>query len=72
MRLKRNLGSCFVHNHDPVLLKLGKENLDIYSIHNYSKALTYMTAYFSKSDIEFSESLKQAAREIKNQKLKCE
>ena len=38
-------------------------------IHNYFKALTYMTAYFSKSESEVSESLKQAAKEIKNQSL---
>ena len=53
MHLKRNPGSCFVNNYDPVLLKVGKKNLDIYSVHNYSKALNYMAAYFSKSDIEF-------------------
>ena len=38
-------------------------------IHNYFKALAYMTAYFSKSESEVSESLKQAAKEIKKQNL---
>ena len=37
------------------------------SVHNYYQALTYMTAYFSKSESEVSESLKQAAMEIKKQ-----
>ena len=41
-----------------------------YSVtHNYFKALAYMTAYFSKSESEVSESLKQAAKEIKKQNL---
>ena len=41
-----------------------------YSVtHNYFKALAYMTAYFSKSESEVSESLKQAAKEIKNQNM---
>ena len=38
-------------------------------VHNYFKALTYMTGYSSKSEREVSESLKQAAKEIKNQNL---
>lgn len=37
------------------------------SVHNYYQALTYMTGYFSKSESEVSESLKQAAMEIKKQ-----
>ena len=38
-------------------------------MHNYFKALTYMTASFSKSESGVSESLKQAAKEIKTQNL---
>ena len=38
-------------------------------VHNYFKPLTYMTGYSSKSEREVSESLKQAAKEIKNQNL---
>ena len=38
-------------------------------VHNYFKALTYMTTYFSKHESEVSESLKQAAKERKNQHL---
>ena len=70
IHLKRGTTSCFVNNYNPVLLKAWKANLDIQPGHNYSKALlTYMTAYFSKSESEVSESLKQAAKEIKNQNL---
>ena len=41
-------------------------SLDIQPVHNYFKALTYMTTYFSKPESEVLESLKQAAKEIKN------
>ena len=69
IHLKRSTGSCFVNNYNPVLLKAWEANLDIQPVHNYFKALTYMTGYSSKSEREVSESLKQAAKEIKNQNL---
>ena len=67
--MKKSAGLCFVNNYNPVLLKAWEANLDIQPVHNYFKALTYMTAYFSKSESEVSESLKQAAKEIKKQNL---
>ena len=69
IHLKRSTESCFVNIYNPVLLKEWEANLDIQPEHNYFKALTYMTAYFSKSESEVSESLKQAAKEIKKQNL---
>ena len=67
IHLKRSTG--FVNNYDPILLKAWETNVDIQPVHNYFKALTYMTAYFSKSESELSESLKQPSMEIKNQNL---
>ena len=69
IHLKRSAGSCFVNNYNPVLQKAWEANLDIQPVHNFFKALTYMTTYFSKSKSEKSESLKQAAKERKNQNL---
>ena len=71
--LKKSTSSCFVNNYSPVLLKAWEPNLysDIQPVHNYFKALTYMTGYSSKSEREVSESWKQAVKEIKNQKFKC-
>ena len=69
IHLKRSTGSCFVNNYNPVLLKAWEANLDIQPVHNYFKALTYMTAYFSKSESEVFGSLKQGTKEIKNQNL---
>ena len=62
INLKRSTGSCFVNNYNPVLLKAWEANLDIQPVHNYFKAPTYMTGYFSKSESEVSESLKQLQR----------
>ena len=67
--LKRSTGSRFVNNYNSVLLKAWEANLDIQPAHNYFESLTYMTANFSKHEREVSESLKQAAKEIKNQNL---
>ena len=47
IHLKRNIGSCFVNNYKSVLLKAWETKLDIQPVHNYFKALTYMTAHFS-------------------------
>ena len=69
IHLKRSTGSCFVNNHNPVLLKVWEPNLDIQPVHNYFKALTYMAAYFSQPESELSEPLKQAAKETKKQNL---
>ena len=69
IHLKRSTGSCFVNNYNPVLLKAWEANLDMQAVHNYFKALNYMTAYFSKSESEVSESVKQATKEIKTQNL---
>ena len=57
IHLKRSTGSCFVNSYNPVLLKEWEANLDI------------QPAFFSKSESEMSELLKQAANEIKNQNL---
>ena len=69
IHLKRSTGSCFVNNHNPILLKVWEANLDIQPVHNYFKALTYMAAYFSQPESELSEPLKQAAKETKKQNL---
>ena len=67
--MKRSTGSCFVNNYHAVLLKAWEANLDMQPVRNYFKTLTYMTAYFSKSESEVSESLKQAAKKITKQNL---
>ena len=69
IHLKRSPASYFVNKYDPVLLKAWEANLDIQSVHNYYKALTFMTDYFSKSASEVSESLKQVVGEIEKQNL---
>ena len=43
-----------------------KANMDIQPVFNHYKAVTYICAYFSKSEDETSEAMKQAAKEAFN------
>ena len=69
LHLKRNTNSYFINNCNPVLLKAWQANIDLQPVYNYYKAVSYMTAYFSKSENSISEAMKQAIKEIKLQNL---
>ena len=43
--------------------------MDLQPVLNYYKAVSYMCAYFKKSETESSEALKQAAKEAKTLQL---
>ena len=66
MYLKRPPNSCFVNNYFDEGLIAWKANIDIQPVFNHYKAVTYMCAYFSKSEDETSEAMKQAAKEAFN------
>lgn len=66
--MKRPPHSCVVNNYNPTILKAWQANIDLQLVHNYYKAVSYMCAYFSKSESESSSALKQASQEIKDQK----
>ena len=63
IHLKRPPNSCFVNNYFDEGLLAWKANIDIQPVFNHYKAVTYMCAYFSKSEDETSEAMKQAAKE---------
>ena len=44
-------------------------NIDLQPVYNYYKAVSYMTAYFSKSENSTSEAMKQTVEKIKRQNL---
>ena len=52
LHLKRDTTSCFVNNYNRVLLKACQAKIDLQPIYNYYQAVSYMTAYFSKSEIQ--------------------
>ena len=62
INLRKSQGLNFVNNYNPVLPKAWEANLDILPAHNYCKVLTYMTAYFSKSESEVTKSLKETCK----------
>ena len=53
-----------------MFLKAWQANIDLQPVYNYYKEISYMTPYFSKSENETSEALKQAVNGIRNQNLK--
>ena len=53
-----------------MLLKAWQANIDLQPAYNYYKAISYITAYSSKSESEISETFKHAVNEIRNQNLK--
>ena len=63
IHLKRPPNSCFVNNYFDEGLMAWKANIDIQPVFNHYKSVTYMCAYFSKSEDETSEAMKQAAKE---------
>ena len=64
--LKCAPNSCFVNNYFEEGLMAWQANTDIQPVFNEYKAVTYMCAYFSKSEDEISEAMKQAAKEAHN------
>ena len=65
LHLKRPTNSCFVNNYFVEGLCAWEANIDIQPVINHYKAVSYMCAYFSKSEDESSEAMKQAAKEAK-------
>ena len=66
INLNRPPNSYFVNNYFDEGLSAWKANIDIQPVFNHYKAVTYMCAYFSKSEDEISEAMKQAAKEAVN------
>ena len=61
--MKRQPNSCFVNNYFDVGLKAWQTNMDIRLVFNEYKAVTYMCQYFSKTEDQCSQAMKQAAKE---------
>ena len=58
--------SCFINNNFPDGLRAWQANIDIQPVFNHYKAVSYMCAYFSKSEDEVSKGMQEAAKEAKN------
>ena len=61
--LNRQPNACFINNCFNVGLKAWLANTDIQSIFNEYKAVTYLRQYFSKTEDQHSQAMKQAAKE---------
>ena len=64
LHLNREPNSCFVNNYFDFGLKAWQANMDIQSVFNDYKAVAYMCQYFSKTEDQCSQAMKQAAKEV--------
>ena len=64
--LKRDAFSCFVNNYFSEGLLAWEANIDIQPVFNAYKAVTYMCAYFSKSEDKCSKAMQEALKEAKD------
>ena len=64
MHLKRQPNSCFVNIFSDVALKDWQKNMEMQPVFNEYKAVTYMCQYFSKTEDQSSQAIKQAAKEV--------
>ena len=61
--MKRQSNSFFVNNYFDIGLKAWQTNMDIQPVFNEYKAVAYMCQYFSKTEDQCSQVIKQAAKE---------
>ena len=64
LHLKTQPNSCFVNNCFNVGLKSWQTNMDIQLVFSEYKAVAYMCQYFSKTEDQFSQAMKKAAKEV--------
>ena len=69
LHLIRPPNSCFVNSYFEDGLRAWKANMDIQPVFNEYKAVTYMCSYFTKSEDQCSQAIKQAAKEAFENKL---
>ena len=69
VHLKRLPNSCFINNYFRTGLLAWEANLDIQPVFNHCKAATYMCAYLSKTENEYSHAMNQAFNEAMTSKL---
>ena len=63
---QRETNSCFINNYNPALSKVCQTNIDLRSVYNYYKAVSYTTVYFSNSENFAWERTKQGVQEMKH------
>ena len=60
IHLRRSPNSCFVNNYFQLVLKAWDANMDMQSVINEYKAISYICAYLSKTEDSYSNAMKQA------------
>ena len=60
--LKHQLNLCFINNFFEESLQAWQANIDIQPVFNHYTSVTYMCAYFFKTENETSEAMKQTVK----------
>ena len=63
LHLKREANLCFVNNYFDFSLKAWQANMDMQPVFNKYEAVTYMRQYFSKTEDQCSQVMKQVVKE---------
>ena len=69
IHLKRPLNSCLINDHNPIVLFAWQADMDIQSVSNHHKCVTYLYSYMSKGETHCSEAIRVAAKEAKKDNL---
>ena len=69
IHLKRPPNSCFVNNYNPIVLLAWQANMDIQSVFNHHKCVTYLCSEMWKGETQCSEAIRAAAKEAKKENL---
>ena len=62
LHLKSQANSCFVDNYFDVSLKASQANMDTQPVLNEYNAVIYMCQYFSETEDQYSQAMKQQSR----------
>ena len=62
LHLKSQANSCFVDNYFDVSLKALQANMDTQPVLNEYNAVIYMCQYFSETEDQYSQAMKQQSR----------
>ena len=69
IHLKRPSNSCFINNHNPIVLYVWQANMDIQPVFDHHKCVTYLCSYMSKGETHCSEAIRVAAKEARKDNL---
>ena len=69
LHLKRPIDSCFINNYFIAGIKGFAANVDLQSVFNHYKCITYVCSYFTKDETVCSQAIANSAREARSSNM---